>query len=68
MVQVTLVREPSHSSPDLNKYVKDVVLFFDILDSEDNNNENKTLLVRFSSKCCKTNDTEASSTRFLYFF
>ena len=41
VVQVALAREPSHSSLDLNEYVKDVVLCFDILDSENNNNESK---------------------------
>ena len=43
VVQVALAREPSHSSLDLNEYVKDVVLFLDILDSEDNTNESKKL-------------------------
>ena len=41
VLQVALGREPSHSSPDLNEYAKDVVLCFDILDSENNNNESK---------------------------
>ena len=43
VVQVALAREPSHFSLDLNKYVKDIVLFFDILESENNNNESKKL-------------------------
>ena len=43
VVQVALAQEPSHSSLDLNEYVKDVVLIFDILNGEDNNNESKKL-------------------------
>ena len=42
VVQVALAREPSHSSLDLNEYVKDVS-FLDVLDSKDNNNESKKL-------------------------
>ena len=41
VVQIAPARGPSHSSLDLNEYVKDVVLLLDILDSEDNNNESK---------------------------
>ena len=43
VVQVALAREPSHSSLDLNKYVTDIALFFDILESENNNNDSKKL-------------------------
>ena len=53
-VQVTLPWEPSHSSLDLNKYVKMLLCFFDKLDSEDSNNERKkaaTLLVKVFNKC-----------------
>ena len=38
VVQVTLAQEPSHSSLDLNEYVKDVVLF--LIDVGSKNSDN----------------------------
>ena len=46
VVQVTLAQEPSHSSLDLNKYVKDVVLFLIYVDNKDNDNVARNLKKR----------------------
>ena len=54
VVQIALARGPSHSSLDLNEYVKDAVLLLDILDSEDNNNESmKAKNYNVLSRVCK---------------
>ena len=46
VVQVALAQEPSHSSLDLNEYVKDVVLFLIYVDSKVNDNVARNLKKR----------------------